>query len=65
MRLTKKILESMILEQMKKWRWAKYNCYIESREDDMKMEKDKDTKKDKPVSTTTIVRVCDLKKVPS
>jgi hypothetical protein len=64
MRLTKKILENMILDEMKNWKWAKHNCYVERREEEQKMEKDKKTKEDKPVSITTIVRVCDLKKVP-
>ena len=67
MKLTATTLRELITEviEEEKFRWAKFDCYIERKEEEMKMEKDKKTKKDKPVSITTMVRVCDLKKVPA
>jgi len=66
MKLTKVLLRKMILEVLEeqKWKWKKFNCYIDRREEEMEMKKEKGKNGgEKPISRTTVVRVCDLKKV--
>jgi len=68
MKLTKQLLKEMIIEILEernqKWRWAKFNCYVDRREEEMEMKKEKGKNGvEKPISRTTVVRVCDLKKV--
>tara|TARA_R100001244_G_scaffold77723_1_gene61499 strand:+ start:480 stop:698 length:219 start_codon:yes stop_codon:yes gene_type:complete len=68
MKLTKELLKEMIMEildeRKQKWEWRKFNCYVDRREEEMKMEKEKGKNGvEKPISRTTIVSVCDLKKV--
>ena len=64
MKLTKDILKQYILDELKegKWRWAKFNCHLESRTEEQEIKKMKGGE-EKPISKTTTVRICDLKKV--
>jgi len=64
MKLTKDLLKKYILEELQegKWRWSKFNCHIESRTEEQEMKKVKGDG-EKPISKTTTVRICDLRKV--